>query len=244
MVSMNHFLQIFIHDSDNNKVRQWHVWPYEQQRLYFSVSEVIVVVEWDKNQPRALVLVFGLRLHSYDSVCNTFLIKECGLHPPSSEQYGLIVHSHSDFFGSIAFPAIAELGLRVNKLGKTSVTWEIGLFEQGVDEVKAVGEMVHVFVERKTGRPAVNGLHEELRRGLRKLLTSSEKLWWTHSCIHLLSGTNLKASQTVSELRKSRVVKESGNCWYLITNNSYSSNNRKQSMTSVPRSLEIRLLID
>jgi acyl-CoA thioester hydrolase len=112
----------------------------------------------------------------YDSICNTYLIKECGLHPPTSESYGLIVHSHSNFFGSIAFPAVAELGLRVNKLGKTSVTWEIGLFEQGVEEVKAVGEMIHVFVERKTGRPVVNGMDQKLRDGLQRLLVSQEKL--------------------------------------------------------------------
>lgn len=113
---------------------------------------------------------------SYDSICNTYLIKECGLNPPTSDQYGLIVHSHSNFFGSIAFPAVAELGLRVNKLGKTSVTWEVALFEQGVDEVKAVGELVHVFVERKTGRPAAAGMNEQLRKGLERLLVAKEKL--------------------------------------------------------------------
>ena len=112
----------------------------------------------------------------YDSICNTYLIKECGLHPPTSEQYGLIVHSHSNFFGSIAFPAVAELGLRVNKLGNTSVTWEIGLFEEGVVEVKAVGEMIHVFVERKTGRPVATGLSGKLREGLQRLLVPQEKL--------------------------------------------------------------------
>lgn len=113
---------------------------------------------------------------SYDSVCNTYLIKECGLHPPTSIQYGLVVHSHSDFFGSIAFPAVAELGLRVNKLGKSSVTWEIGLFEQGVEEVKAVGEITHVFVDRHTGRPAMAGMNEQLRAGLLKLCKPQSNL--------------------------------------------------------------------
>jgi acyl-CoA thioester hydrolase len=109
-------------------------------------------------------------------VVNTYLIEECGLKPPTSSQYGLVVHSHGDFFGSIAFPAVAELALRVNKLGKSSVTYEIALFEQGVEEVKSVGEIVHVFVDRETGRPAVKGMNDDLKEGLQKILVSSPKL--------------------------------------------------------------------
>ncbi len=112
----------------------------------------------------------------YDSVVNTYLIEECGLHPPTSAQYGLVVHSHSDFFGSIAFPAVAELALRVNKLGKTSVNYEIALFGRGVDEVKSVGELVHVFVDRETGRPTASGMNKRLREGLQKILVTPSKL--------------------------------------------------------------------
>lgn len=107
---------------------------------------------------------------SYDSVVNTYLIERCGLDPPTSSQYGLVVHSESDFFGSIAFPAVAELALRVNKLGKSSVTYEIALFEKGVEEVKAVGQTVHVFVDRGTGRPAAQGMHDQLKNGFEKIL--------------------------------------------------------------------------
>lgn len=75
-----------------------------------------------------------------------------------------------DFFQSISFPAIAELGLRVNKLGKTSVTYEAALFERGVEDVKAVGGFIHVVVDRATGRPAANGMNHGLREGLEKIL--------------------------------------------------------------------------
>jgi acyl-CoA thioester hydrolase len=109
-------------------------------------------------------------------VVNTYLIEECGLHPPTSPQYGLIVHSHADFFGSISFPAVAVLALRVNKLGKSSVTYEIGLFERGIQEVKSVGEIIHVFVDRETGRPAANGMSEGLKEGLQKILVKQSKL--------------------------------------------------------------------
>lgn len=109
---------------------------------------------------------------SYDSVVNTYLIEHCGLQPPSSSQYGLVVHSHNDYFGSISFPAVAELGLRVKELGRSSVRYEIALFERGIEEVKAVGEFVHVFVDRASKRPAADGMPLELRRGLGRILVT------------------------------------------------------------------------
>ena len=112
----------------------------------------------------------------YDSVVNTYLIEECGLVPPTSPQYGLVVHSHADFFGSITFPAVADLALRVNKLGKSSITYEIALFQRGVEEVKSVGEIIHVFVDRETGRPAANGMNDSLKEGLSKILVLKSKL--------------------------------------------------------------------
>ncbi|RAL65844.1 hypothetical protein DID88_005507 [Monilinia fructigena] len=112
----------------------------------------------------------------YDSIINSYLIEHCGLNPPTSSQYGLVVHSHGDFFGSIAFPAVADLALRVNKLGKSSVTYEIALFERGVEEVKSVGEIIHVFVDRETGRPAVQGMNAVIKEGLRRISTRQSKL--------------------------------------------------------------------
>ncbi|KAF6839028.1 thioesterase superfamily protein [Colletotrichum plurivorum] len=106
----------------------------------------------------------------YDSVVNTYLIEHCNLSPSRSEQHGVVVHSHSDYFASISFPAVAQLALRVNKLGKSSVTYEIALFEEGVDDVRAVGEFVQVFVERATGRPTASGMSNEMRKGLERIL--------------------------------------------------------------------------
>jgi acyl-CoA thioester hydrolase len=81
-----------------------------------------------------------------------------------------------DFFGSIAFPAVAELALRVNKLGKSSVTYEVALFEKGVEEVKSVGEFIHVFVERETGRPGTKGMNVDIKTGLQKIVAQQSKL--------------------------------------------------------------------
>ena len=106
----------------------------------------------------------------FDSIVNAYLIEHCGRDPPSSDQIGLVVHSHCDFFGSVGFPAVVDLGLRVNKLGKSSVTYEIGVFERGHEDIRAVGGYTHVFVNRTTNRPSADGMSDEVRTGLAMLL--------------------------------------------------------------------------
>lgn len=85
------------------------------------------------------------------------------------------MHSQTDFFSSIAYPAVAELCLRVVRLGRASVTYEVALFEKGVDIVCAVGEFVHVFVDRETGRPAARGMSDEMRCGLERIYVRDAK---------------------------------------------------------------------
>lgn len=67
-----------------------------------------------------------------------------------------------------------DLGLRVTKLGKTSATYEVGVFEQGNADVRAVGGYTHVFVDKDKKRPALDGMFSETRNGLEKLLLPSK----------------------------------------------------------------------
>lgn len=74
-----------------------------------------------------------------DSIVNAYLIEKCELNPETSDQIGLVVSSYCDYFGSVAYPSVLDLGLRVVKLGKSSVMYEVGIFDQGQDQVKVVG---------------------------------------------------------------------------------------------------------
>jgi len=118
----------------------------------------------------------------FDSIINAYLIAHCGLTPASTtpsasaSQVGLVVSSYCDYFGSVAFPAVLELGLRVMKLGKSSVLYEVGVFEQGVEQVKAVGGYVHVFVAREGMKPEKAGMRDEVRRGVERLLVEGEEV--------------------------------------------------------------------
>ena len=101
-------------------------------------------------------------------------MQHCSLSPPTSPLIGLVVHSHCDYLSPVSFPAVVNLGLRVLKLGKSSVTYEIGVFEG--EEVKAVGEFVHVFVEREGRRPRSEGMLEGMRTGLGRLVVEKARL--------------------------------------------------------------------
>ena len=108
---------------------------------------------------------------------NQYLIEHCGRNPQTSEEIGLLVNSYCNFFGSVAYPSVVDCGLRVNKIGKTSVEYEIGVFEQGKDDVRAVGGFTHVFCDRQQNRPQPQGMASEIREGLEKILVrESSKL--------------------------------------------------------------------
>lgn len=113
----------------------------------------------------------------FDSIINTYLISHCGLDPSQKKsdtkhnQIGLVVSSYCDYFASVGFPDVLDLGLRAVKLGSSSVTYEVGVFKKGEEAVKVVGGFTHVFVERETMRPRAGGggMHDQIRQGLDKL---------------------------------------------------------------------------
>ena len=112
--------------------------------------------------------------HLYDSIVNDYLAKHCGVQAKSSPVIGLVVTSFSDFFRPAGYPQVLELGLRVSRLGGSSVTYEIGVFEEGVESAVAVGGYTHVFVER--GGRKTGNMSKEIREGLEKLLVVGSKL--------------------------------------------------------------------
>jgi len=74
-----------------------------------------------------------------DSIINDYLIKYCGYNTTTYPRTALVVSTYCDYFGSLAYPSMLEVGLRVVKLGKNSVMYECGFFEEGSEQVKAVG---------------------------------------------------------------------------------------------------------
>ena len=107
----------------------------------------------------------------FDTAVNRMLIAEglLDIHagPDSGESIGLVVETGCRYFASTAFPDAITAGIRVGKLGGSSVRYEIGLFRGDEDEAAAVGFFVHVYVDRETRRP--KALANEMRKFLETL---------------------------------------------------------------------------
>jgi acyl-CoA thioester hydrolase len=104
----------------------------------------------------------------FDSTVNTYLIEHGGLDIHGGSVVGFVVSSSCDYFASIAYPDLIEVGLRVAKLGNSSVQYELAVFKAGESEACAAGRFVHVFVDRASNRPM--SIPEGLRTALQVLL--------------------------------------------------------------------------
>ncbi|KAK4903844.1 hypothetical protein LTR49_026594 [Elasticomyces elasticus] len=108
-----------------------------------------------------------------DSITNDYLFKHCGYNTHSYPRTALVASTYCNYFGSVAYPSMLEVGLRVVKLGKNSVMYECGIFEEGSEQVKAVGGFVQIWVDRKSNRPPPEGLEPQVRSELEKLMAES-----------------------------------------------------------------------
>lgn len=90
----------------------------------------------------------------FDTVVNKWLVEKGLLEIGKSEIIGLVVGTSCDFFAPISFPENVTAGLRAAKIGKSSVTYEIGLFRNEETIAAAQGTFVHVYVNETSRRPA------------------------------------------------------------------------------------------
>jgi acyl-CoA thioester hydrolase len=104
----------------------------------------------------------------FDTVVNQYLIERGVLDIGASTVIGLVVETQCRYFASLAFPDVVHAGLRVAKLGNSSVRYEIGLFRNDDATAAAQGHFVHVYVDRESRRPAA--LPTPMRAALEKLL--------------------------------------------------------------------------
>lgn len=104
----------------------------------------------------------------FDSAVNSYLIEQGGLDIHDGDVVGFVVSSSCDYFASVAYPELIEIGLRVGKLGNSSVQYELAVFKAGEADACAAGRFVHVFVERTSNQPVP--IPAQLRQALERLL--------------------------------------------------------------------------
>lgn len=113
--------------------------------------------------------VNNVQYYSYfDTVVNQWLIERGLLDYRTSEVIGLVVETACAYFKPIAFPDRVRAGLRVARLGNSSVRYEVGLFRNDDGSVAAAGHFVHVYVDRASNRPV--RVPEAMRAALSELV--------------------------------------------------------------------------
>jgi acyl-CoA thioester hydrolase len=107
----------------------------------------------------------------FDTAANKYLIEEGGLDIANGEIIGFVVSSGCQYLAPIAYPDAIEAGLRVDKLGNSSVQYGVAIFRQGEQQACAYGHFVHVFVDRKTQKP--KPVPERIREALSRIVVNS-----------------------------------------------------------------------
>ena len=103
----------------------------------------------------------------FDTVINSYLIREGGLDIAAGAVIGLCAESHCQYHAALTFPETVRAGLRVSELRNRAVRYEIGLFGEGSEQPAANGWFVHVFVDRDSRRPTA--IPAPLREALERL---------------------------------------------------------------------------
>jgi len=108
----------------------------------------------------------------FDTAVNAYLIEHGALDIHRGDTIGLVIETQCNYFAPLAFPQTIEAGLRVARLGNSSVRYEVGLFAQDEPLAAACGHFVHVYVGRDDRRP--RPLPQRLRQVLETLLSHPE----------------------------------------------------------------------
>lgn len=86
----------------------------------------------------------------FDTAANQYLIEKGGLDIQNANIVGFVVASSCEYHSPIAHPEKIEVGLCVERLGNSSVTYGLGIFKEGEEIACAHGSFTHVFVDRQS----------------------------------------------------------------------------------------------
>ncbi|MCE5289550.1 MAG: acyl-CoA thioesterase [Nocardiaceae bacterium] len=101
----------------------------------------------------------------FDTAINAWIIEHTGLDMVTMPELGVVAESGCKYFTEVEFPSPLEVGVRVARLGNSSITYQLGLFAANREEIAALGHWVHVYISRETRRPvpipaAIRGVME------------------------------------------------------------------------------------
>jgi acyl-CoA thioester hydrolase len=86
----------------------------------------------------------------FDTAINSWLISSGLLNLSQGMAIGLVVETGCKYAEAICYPEPIDLGFGVSYLGRTSVTYRVGLFRQRSVSAAAEGHFTHVIVDRNS----------------------------------------------------------------------------------------------
>lgn len=89
----------------------------------------------------------------FDTAVTGHLVESGVLDYRDAPVIGIVVETQCRFLKELAFPEVVEAGIRIARLGNSSVRYEIALFRGNDPEPAATGHFVHVYVDRDSRRP-------------------------------------------------------------------------------------------
>ncbi|MFC6639993.1 acyl-CoA thioesterase [Sulfitobacter sp. JBTF-M27] len=105
----------------------------------------------------------------FDTAVNGWLMEHGLLDPRTSDTFGLVVETGCKYHAEMGFPDKVTAGLRVARLGSSSIRYEVALFRNDEDTATAEGHFVHVYVNRETHRPSK--IEDNRRAAFQSLMT-------------------------------------------------------------------------
>ena len=103
----------------------------------------------------------------FDTAINAWINTSTGVDPITTPSLGIVAESGCRYFSELHFPESLVVGLAVTRLGRSSVTYRLGVFLVEAQPITALGHWVHVYVDR-TSRKSV-----PIPSGIRSLLSTA-----------------------------------------------------------------------
>ena len=89
----------------------------------------------------------------FDSAINGWLITGAGADVLAVPELGVVAESGCRFFRELEYPRRLDVGVRVERLGRSSITYALGLFDGEQEDLAALGHWVHVYIDRNSRTP-------------------------------------------------------------------------------------------
>jgi acyl-CoA thioester hydrolase len=86
----------------------------------------------------------------FDTAVNGWLIETTGIDIRELGSIGIVAETSCRFLKELSFPETIEVGLAVERIGRSSVVYDIALFRENELDAAATGRFVHVYVDAAT----------------------------------------------------------------------------------------------